>query len=158
MDKPPVSLFYPSYVVEYAVVDSDVGFMDRKTLNVGGEWLGKVPQLAICKNTETSEFELSHCSQDWESLCAVQTAATIKEIKDIAERHYPGIRSKWRESNYTEAEALELFEEEKAKMRCSFCGKSHYDDGITGMVTGEKANICNQCVLAFAEEFADENS
>lgn len=158
MEKPPVTLFYPSYVVQYAVVDSTVTFVDQKTLNVGGEWLEEVPHLAICMNTETSEYHLSHCSSDWESLCAVQTAATIQEIKNTAARHYQGIRDKWVKTTYTEEEALVIFEEEKEKMRCSFCGKSHFDEGVTGMVTGENANICNACVRAFAEEFSDEDS
>ena len=32
MDKPPISLFIPSYVVEYAVVDSTVKYMNKKNL------------------------------------------------------------------------------------------------------------------------------
>ncbi len=158
MQKPPVTLFYPSYVVQYAVVDSSVTFVDRKTLNVGGEWLSEVPQLAISKNTETSEFHLSYCSSEWEGLFAVQTAATVQEIKNIAEKHYLGIGDKWVETDYTEAEALAIFKGEKERMKCSFCGKSHFDDGVTSMVTGTNANICNECVRAFAEAFADEDS
>jgi len=155
MDKPPISLFIPSYVVEYAVVDSSVTFFDRRTLNVGGEWLGAVPQLAICKNVETSEYHLSHCNSDWEPLCAVQTAKTIEEIKEIAEWHYQGISAKWIPTNYEEDEVLKLLEEEREQWRCSFCRRSRSDEGVTGMFCSEYATICNLCVKAFAEDFGN---
>ena len=158
MDKPPVTLFYPSYVVEYAVVDSTVTFMDKKTLNVGGEWLGEVPNLAICKNLVTSEFHLSHCSSKWEDLCSVETADTLEKIKKIAEKHYRGINRKWIPTTYSESDANKIFEEEKEKMKCSFCGKTHYDGVFTGLIKGENANICNVCVESFAKEFEDEDS
>lgn len=158
MDKPPVSLYYPAYVVEYANVDATVKFIDRKTLNVGGEWLGAVPKLAICRNIETSEFELSHCNEDWESLCAVQTAATIEGIKGIAEKHYNGIGSKWVETNYKEADAVALFEAAREAEKCSFCGKSHYDADIQGMVVSDNARICSNCIRAFYQELENGNS
>lgn len=156
MHKPPVALFYPSYVVEYAVIDSTVTFMDRKTLNVGGEWLGAVPKLAICKNTETSEFHLSHCGDDWEDLCAVESRRTLDEIKEVAEKHYKGIRSKWLATGYSGEDAANFFEEEG--IRCSFCGESHFDGNITSMVTGENANICNMCIESFSRDMEIDDS
>ena len=158
MDKPPVTLFYPSYVVHYAVVDSTVTYMDRRTLNVGGKWLGAVSKLAICKNIKTAEFHLSHCSSEWEDLCAVEREGTLEEIQKVAEKHYKGISDKWAPTNYTESDAVKIFEEEKEKVKCSFCGKSPYDEGITGMIAGESANICNVCIVSFAEEFGDGDS
>jgi hypothetical protein len=158
MNKPPLSLYYPAYVVEYANVDSTVKFIDRRTLNVGGEWLGAVPKLAICRNIETFEFELSHCSGDWESLCSVQTAATIEAIKEVAEKHYRGIGAKWVETHYKESDAIALFESAKEAEKCSFCGKSHYDTDIHNMIVGEKARICDSCVRAFYQELENGDS
>ena len=158
MDEPPVTISHPSYVVAYALVDSTVIFIDRKTLNVGGEWLGEVPKLAICKNIETAEFHLSHCSNEWDDLCAVQTSKTIEGIKSIAEKHYRGIDNKWIATNYNEIDAIEIFEEEKEKFRCSFCGKSHYDEDITSIATSETANICNICIKSYYEAITNENS
>jgi hypothetical protein len=158
MEKPPVTLFYPSYVVEYAVVDSTVTFMDKKTLNVGGEWLGEVPYLAICKNIKTSEFHLSHCSSEWEDLCSVETEDTLEKIKKVAEKHYKGISSKWIPTAYKESDANVIFEKEKEDMKCSFCGKSHYDGAFTSLIKGENASICNVCVKSFSKEFEDEDS
>jgi hypothetical protein len=105
-------LFYPAYVVEYAANDSAVTLFDGKTLNIGGEWLGEVPQLAICRNAETSEFHLSRCSNEWECFCAVQTASSVQEIKDVAEKHYKGINANWIKTDYKKEEALALFEKE----------------------------------------------
>jgi hypothetical protein len=158
MDKPPVSLYFPAYVVEYANVDSTVKFIDRKTLNVGGEWLGPVPKLAICKNIETSEFELSHCSEDWESLCSVQRAASIEAIKEIAEKHYQGIGPKWAESHYRESDAIALFESAKEAEKCSFCGKSQYDTDIHNMIVSSDARICDNCIRTFYKELENGNS
>ena len=158
MNKPPLSLYYPAYVVEYAIVDSTVKFIDRKTLNVAGEWLGAVPKLAICKNVKTSELELSHCSEDWESLCSVQTAATLEAIKKIAEKHYQGIGSKWVETHYKESDAVALFESEKESGKCSFCGKSHYDANIRNMIVSSDARICDNCVRTFYKELENGNS
>ena len=153
MKKPPVCLFIPSYVVAYAENDERVCFTDWRNLKVGGEWVGEVPALAICRNVETQRFHLAHCSEAWECLCLEQTAPTIAEAKIIAERHYEGIAANWIETGYTEEEALPVIAQGRESMKCSFCGNSHFDEGVTGMVTGANARICNQCVLAFAREF-----
>lgn len=158
MKKPPITLCYPSYVVEYAVVDDTVEYMNRRNLNVGGEWLGAVPKLAICKDIESNEFYLAHCDDDWDVLCFVESHKTIDESKDNAEKHYRGIRAKWKKTNYMEADAVAIFDEEREKMRCSFCGKSHYDDEFKTLISGEKANICNLCIEDFGKKLNDEDS
>lgn len=149
MDKPPLSLCYPSYVIEYAIIDDTIEYKHRNNLNVGGKWVSAVPKLAICKDTESGEYYLAHCNKDWELECYVECHKSIEESKENAEKHYQGINGKWVETNYNEADALQLFEEEKESMRCSFCGKSHYDEVFSSIVTGENANICNLCIESF---------
>lgn len=152
MNKPPISIFIPSYVVEYAVVDSTVKFMNRKNLNVGGNWLGAVPKLAICKNLETSEYHLSHCDDEWNDLCAVQTAKTIQEIKEIAEKHYQGIGKNWVTSGYSETDAIASLNEEIETTKCSFCGRSPHDESTRSMIVSDNARICDVCIREFYHE------
>ena len=151
MIKPPVTLFHPTYVVSYATVDSEVKYMDRRNLNVGGEWLGEVPNLAICKDVNRSKYFLSHCNEEWESLCSVQEAETEQEIKETAEGYYLGIRSKWINTSYSSTEAKQIFRDQENKMRCSFCDNSLYDNYYQSLVQGKKANICNVCIQEFSE-------
>lgn len=157
MEKPPISLFIPSYVVEYAVVDSTVKYMNKRNLYAGSEWLGAVPKLAISKDIETSEFRLSHCNEEWEYLCSVQSATTIEEIKEIAERHYQGIGKKWIQTGYNESDAIALIEVEKELNKCSFCGRSHLDEGINNMIFSEKARICVLRIKSFYNEIQNAN-
>ncbi len=83
-------------------------------------WIGAVPKLAICKHIETTEFHLSHCSNDWTALSMVEAEDTLAGIQEVAEKHYKGITDKWIPTNYTESDATKIFDEEKEKMRCSF--------------------------------------
>lgn len=152
MKKPPVTLCYPTYVIEYAEIDDSVEYMDRRNLNVGGEWLGAVPKLAICEDIHSGEFHLAHCDDDWRALCFVESHKTIKESKENAEKHYRGIHKKWTKTNYKKTDAEKIFEKEKEKFRCSFCGKSHYDHEFSSLFTGKNANICDECVDAFSKE------
>lgn len=143
---PPIVLSFPQYVVEYAVVGADVAYVDRRILNVGGEWLGAVPRLAICKVLGKQEFFLAHCSDDWDVLCLVENAATISEVKGEAEKHYPGIGRKWVETEYVETEAQKLYDEARREWLCSFCGRSHFDHDVHQLVSSESANICDTCI------------
>ena len=152
MKKPPISFCYPTYVVEYAVVDSSVEFLNRGNLNVGGEWLGAVPKLAICRDIYSKAYFLAHCAKDWEMLCMVEEHETLEKSKANAEKHYKGISSKWIRTNYKKKKAIQLFNREKDKMRCSFCGKSHYDHEFASLICGKDAKICNECVGRFSKE------
>ena len=131
----------------FAEIDSSVKFMNRKNLNVGGEWLGEVPKLAICKNIEERDYRLVHCDNDWNHLCGVETRESIQEIKDVAEKHYNGINSKWIETNFHESSAKDIIEKELEKTLCSFCDKNPYGaDEPLQMFVGKKAQICSKCV------------
>ena len=158
MKHPPISLSYPSYVIEFAVVDETVEYMNRKNLNVGGEWLEAVPKLAICYDIEREEYFLAHCDEGWEVLCLVESHKTIAESKINAEKHYRGLNAKWIKTNYKKSEAIKLFEEEKESMKCSFCGRSHYDHEFSELIAGDAAKICNLCVEKFSQELEDDGS
>ena len=154
-DKPPLTIFHSSYVVEFAIVDASIKFVDRKTLNVGGVWLGEVPKLAICKNIKTNEYHLSHCDTDWNDLCGVQTDNSIESIKETAEKHYQGISKKWIPTNYKQSDAEKIFLDEADKNRCSFCKKSHYDNSFTTII-GDSPKICNVCIDKFYKIINEE--
>ena len=158
MDKPPISLSYPMFVVEYAIVDHSVHFIDRKTLSVGGEWLGEVPALAISKDVSTGDFHLCHCDSEWKDLCAVQSASTIEEIKEQAERHYLGVGEKWTQTGYSQTDAEAIFDEMREEDKCSFCSESWWDWHLPGqdrkMIVSEHAKICSDCVMRFSKELS----
>lgn len=158
MERPPVALCYPTYVIEYAVVDDAVKYMNRRNLNVGGEWLGAVPKLAICRDIEKDGYCLAHCNDKWDVLCAVETRETIEEVKATAEKHYHGIGEKWMATGYKKSDAVKIYEQEKDEMRCSFCGRSHYSSSFTGLIKGKGANICNICVQEFGKEINENGS
>ena len=149
---PPLSLSFSTFVVEYAIVDSSIKYHERKNLNVGGEWLGAVPKLAICLNLRSSEYHLSHCNDEWEELCNVETRKTIQEIKALAERRYEGIGEKWISTDYTATEAEAYFQEVASEWTCSFCKKSLYDEPMDGMIVCDHAKICYGCIKSFADK------
>jgi hypothetical protein len=80
----------------------DLPFTDVLRLNVGGEWLGRVPRLAICEWDHRPILMLFHCDDQWNSL-GVQgwerpdpmRPRTVAEVMQRAERYYPGIAGRW---------------------------------------------------------------
>lgn len=44
------------YVIAYAKAGDDVVFEQLQTLNVDGQWLGRVPSLAICRTSIPERF------------------------------------------------------------------------------------------------------
>ena len=113
--------------------------------------MGVVPKLAISKDIETSEFRLSHCNEEWEDLCAVQSATTIEEIKEIAEKHYQGINKNWIRTNYNESDAIALIEAEKEAVEGFILQERSplWDEEIGRMVINEKARICELCIKSY---------
>ena len=109
-------------------------------------------------NFKRAKYFLAHCDNEWEMECFVEEHNTINESKKNAERHYPGINKKWIKTDFKESEAKIIFEKEREKMKCSFCGKSHYDHDFINLITGENANICNICVEEFYKGFHENGS
>jgi len=147
MNKPPVTIFYPSYVVEYAsTTDHSITYKNRRNATVDGKCLEDVPKLAICLNIETQKYTLAHCSTDWELLCGVESHKTIEETKQCAEHHYAGVTSQWVKTGFKQEDAIKTFDKERQETTCSFCGKNSYDQHFSSLVTGKNAKICNICV------------
>lgn len=92
-DKPPLILA-SAKLLEYAIADSSVEYIERQTLYVDGKLLGQVPKLAICQNYKERDLLLFHCNKEWEVLGAV-FYKSIDELKKRIEREYKGINKKW---------------------------------------------------------------
>lgn len=158
MEKPPITLIYPTYVIEYAEIDDSIEYMNRRNLNVNGEWLGAVPRLAICEDIDSGDFFLAHCGENWELLCGVESHNSIEESKQNAEKHYRGVHKMWKKTGYTIEDVKKIFEKEREEMKCSFCGKSHFDGEFTKLIGGKNAKICDKCILAFSKEIDTKGS
>jgi len=156
MESPPPYLS-SAYVIEFAYADDSVIFEQRRTLNVGGEWLGRVPCLAICREFgRESEFLIAHCDEHWGHLGVAAGYASIEDAKSRVERSYHGISSKWVKSDVPMEEACARFEADLRAGGCSFCGRVIYD--VRQMVGGDKVRICNVCVDEFYEAMHDDRN
>jgi hypothetical protein len=83
----------------------------------------KVPRLAICSNLGNDIGPLLfHCDEEWNVL-GTSGAATVDEVKELAERNYPGVSSRWIDTNVSIEEALRYYDEDTEGLKCSFCGK-----------------------------------
>jgi hypothetical protein len=147
MNRPPPALDC-AHVIEFAATDETVTFEQRKTLNVGGEWLGEVPHLAICRNLDETEFMVFHCNHAWEVLGVAAGYGSIEEAKEKTERSYHGITAKWVASGYLREDAVKYIEEQFKDQNCSFCGRTplQYE-----AIAGDALRICNHCVDSFYE-------
>jgi len=145
MEAPP-AVVGGLYVVEYAHADDSVRFEQRNTLNVGGTWLGRVPNLAVCQHFDRPEFLIQHCSESWEPLGVAAGYKSIDEAKEPIERSYHGIAGKWIKSKTGKEEARAAYTAELKAEACSFCGRTMLE--VTAMI-GEQPRICNRCVDDF---------
>jgi hypothetical protein len=120
MNAPP-PILAGTYVVSYAYADESVNFVQRNTLSVDGEWLGRVPCLAICQDFESSEYLVLHCDEAWELLGIAGGHPTVDAARHAIERSYNGILSKWIDSTITRDDALAQHRADLAADSCSFC-------------------------------------
>lgn len=153
MKRPPPTLDC-AQVIEFAITDESVKFEQRYTLNVGGEWLGEVPNLAICKNLDESKYMVFHCNADWEVLGVAAGYVSAQEAREKVERSYHGLKGKWIPSEYTREEAEKYVRERFKNERCSFCGRIPPE---FQMVIGEDVRICNHCVDSFYQIMHESN-
>lgn len=147
MNHPP-SIIAGLYVLAFAHADETVVFNQRKTLNVSGEWLGRVPNLAICQPFDTQEFMVQHCSEEWEPLGIAAGYKSVTEAKESTERSYNGISEKWNLTYYNIEEEKLRYEAELQSSSCSFCGRTILQ--ITAMI-GDEVRICNHCIDEYYE-------
>jgi hypothetical protein len=89
-------------VLAYVVVDDSAIFTGRLQLNVGGEWIGRVPRLAICEWDVRPELLLLHCDESWNVLGVqgwnapgVRQPSTVPEVVAVVERYYQGLQPNW---------------------------------------------------------------
>jgi len=143
MTVPPPALDC-AHTIEYAIVDDTVAFEQRHTLNVGGEWLGPVPKLAICRNLDETELVVFHCDTEWNVLGVAAGYNSVEDAKAKIERSYHGLASRWISSGYSRDEAASYVAEQFKGEECSFCGRSPLQ--CQSIVTGKTARICNHCV------------
>ena len=131
----------------YAHIDNSVRFSQTHTLNVDGQWLGAVPNLAICQEFDTRDFAIQYCGEDWEPLGIAAGYASRDEAIRKIEQSYRGISSKWIEASMTFEAAKALYDAELRAEACSFCGKTPLE--VSKMVTvrtGREVRICDHCI------------
>ena len=147
MTLPPPALAC-AHAIAYAIVGDAVTFEQRHTLNVGGEWLGQVSNLAVCQNLEEAEFMVFHCDSEWNVLGVAAGYNTAEEAKVKVERSYHGIATKWMSTGYSREQATNYVAEQFKDQECSFCGRTplQYQS-----IAGRAVRICNHCVDGFHE-------
>ena len=142
-------------ILQFAIVGPPVQFTGRLRLNVGGQWLGAVPRLAVGRDLATNELVLLHCDAHWTAL-GVQawndssdvSAQSAEDVMKRAEGYYAGLMPHWRVHPATEVEALEYQAEKDAELTCSFCGQL----AESRLLEKGSAKICARCVEKFHEE------
>jgi len=138
-DANPPPIIDSARVLIYAHVPEDMKYTGAIHLYVGGERLGAVPSLAICRNYYApGDIVLLFCDRAWNCLgCA--GLKSLEEAMLKAERGYPGISAHWQKSMYDEAAVNEFLREvyevdptsEWWLFRCSFCRNEVEGQAIT---------------------------
>ena len=151
----PPPIIDSTRVLLYATVSADMEYTERIHLIVGGERLGRVPNLAICQNYYVpGDVLLLFCDSEWNSLGCI-AFTTVEEAKLKAERGYPAIAGQWVSTPHDQC-AIDNFlrdvyevdpKSEWWRHICSFCQKDV--EGTT--VSKGSATICKACVDSFHE-------
>jgi len=88
-------------VLAYASTDGST-FTGRLCLNVGGEWLGRVPRLAICTFGKSTELVILHCNESWQVLGiqgwnspGMDSPSSLSEVMARVEQYYQGLEARW---------------------------------------------------------------
>ena len=149
----PPPIIDSARVLEFANVPDHIAFTGNIHLNVGGEWLGRVANLAVCRNyCNPNDILLLFCDEEWNSRGCIPFGS-IEEAKLKAERGYTGISAEWCETPYDDAVIADFLRDEYEVdpttewwlFRCSFCQAEVEGKAITkGWAT-----ICVQCVNKF---------
>lgn len=140
---PPPPVINCARVLAYAYVD-DIVYRPWGALLVGGIPVEHVPQLAICANLDEDNGPLIfHCDRDWNVL-GTAGGATVVEVKDRAEKNYPGVGSRWVDTGVTVEQALTYYDEQTGGKKCSFCGRRAFE--VEGWIEAPDAIVCTGCV------------
>jgi hypothetical protein len=134
----------------------DIPYRKWGALYSGDRLVEHVPCLAICVNLGKDIGPLLlHCDDEWQVL-GTSGAATVEAVKEIAERNYPGVSSRWVEINTSIADGLRYYDEQTGGLKCSFCGRRPFD--LQGWVEGQQAAICRECIETYYRGFNDPDS
>jgi hypothetical protein len=148
--KAPSPLLGGSYVVAYAHVDDSVQFKQTYTLNVDGQWLGAVANLAICQEFDTHEYAIQHCTEEWEPVGIAAGYESREEAMRRIELSYHGIHTKWVDAAISFEEAQLLRDAALRAESCSFCDKTPLEvSKMVAVTTPGEARICNHCIDEF---------
>jgi hypothetical protein len=100
---PPARLLEDADLLAYAAVPAYARFTNRLHLYHGGERVGPVPFLAICRPHDEPGLLLVHCDDSWSIVGlqawngpAVKPILTVEEMKSQAERYYEGLMQSWK--------------------------------------------------------------
>jgi hypothetical protein len=147
---PPPSVLDCARVIAYAVVDPSIKYVERNTLYVGKplKLLGPVPRLAVSQNIGEAELMVLHCDNEWNVLGVTAAHHSVEEAKTYVERSYPGIGSKWIDTNVSVEEATAFLKEHFGDLKCSFCGRMFHE--VWQYFGSDNARICDICVEQFA--------
>jgi hypothetical protein len=139
--------------MSYAFVD-DIPYRKWGALYRGERLIEHVPCLAICLNLGKDIGPLLfHCDDDWNTL-GTSGAKTIAEVKERAEKNYPGVSTRWVDLNTSVEDALKYYDEQTENLKCSFCGKRPFEiEG--GWVEGTGAAICRECIEKYYQAFQE---
>lgn len=144
-------------LIAFANVPEHVPFTGRIHLNVDGEWLGRVENLAICSNyCKPDDLLLLFCDGDWHSQGCIPFTS-IEEAKLKAEMGYTGISEFWNDSPYDDVAVNSFLRDEYGvdpgaewwRYRCSFCQA----DVEAQAITKGWATICVSCIDSFHAAF-----
>ena len=100
--KPPTQILDDADLLAYAAVPASARFTGRLHLYQGGERVGPVPFLAICRPHNEPGLLLAHCDESWDIVGlqawngpGVEPILTIEEMKTQAEVFYEGLMESW---------------------------------------------------------------
>ena len=96
--KPPAQFLDDADLLAYAAVPASARFTGRLHLYHGGERVGPVPYLAICRPHDAPGLLLAHCDESWDivglqawNAPGVEPILNIEEMKSHAEVFYEGL-------------------------------------------------------------------
>lgn len=151
--EPPPPVIDSARVLSYAFVD-DIPYRRSGSLFVDGVLLEHVPRLAICTNLGKDIGPmLFHCDDEWNAL-GTSGSKSVEEVKEDAERNYPGVAARWVDIDTTVEAAVAYYDEQSGGLKCSFCGKRPYE--VEEWVEGKDAIICRGCIESYHRDFQAE--
>jgi hypothetical protein len=154
-DSLPPPIIDSARVLQYVTVSADMEYTERIHLIVGGERLGRVPNLAICQNyCDPEDVLLLLCDMQWNSQGCI-AFTTVDEARLKAEGGYPAISGQWKSTPHGQSAVDDFLRDvyevdprsEWWRHICSFCQKD-----VEGMAVSKgSATICLECVDSFHE-------